>query len=262
MTDNTDQRYTNQPTIKVSDFEGPLDLLLHLIRSSEMDIYDIQIAEITAQYLEFLHQMQSNQLEVAGEYFVMAATLMSIKSKMLLPADEDEEVVEDVEDDPRQELVDQLLEYKRYKQAASELHEKEQQRQQEFTRPAISIPDDVAGAKVSPGITLGQLQQAFATVIKRKHLSQPITQTVQSERTSLTDKIKMVLNVVKHAPTIFDDLFNDQTNRDELVTTFLAVLELCKHQAILIEQTDNFNPLVLSAGPQSEEFENEQFSTD
>ena len=150
-----------QPVIKVHDFEGPLDLLLHLIKQSEMDIYDIQISQITSQYLDYLHQMQSHQLEVAGEYFVMAATLMDIKSQMLLPSPpvlDDELEVEEL--DPRQELVEQLLEYQRYKKAADRLKDKENLRQQEYTRPAMQVPREMVKSHVEPGIKLTDLQQA------------------------------------------------------------------------------------------------------
>ncbi|KIS03025.1 segregation and condensation protein A [Paucilactobacillus wasatchensis] len=252
-----------QPTIKVSDFEGPLDLLLHLIRSAEMDIYDIKITAITSQYLEYLHQMQDHQLEVAGEYLVMAATLMSIKSKMLLPSEPIEaEPVDDEEPaDPRQELVDQLLEYKRYKLVATELKQKEQERQLEFTREAVAIPAGVVGAKIAPGITLDQLQHAFSQVVKRKRLAQPVNQTVKSETISITARIDEVFNRVLRGTVAFDDLFDVGVVLDDLVTTFLAVLELAKHQAVLLKQTDLFSPLTLSVGPRSEEFAHDQLAT-
>lgn len=253
-----------QPTIKVSDFEGPLDLLLHLIRSAEMDIYDIQITAITSQYLDYLRQMQDHQLEVAGDYLVLAATLMSIKSKMLLPHEtiDEQEPDEQSPEDPRQELVDQLLEYKRYKLAANELKQKEQERQLEFTREAVAIPAGVVGAaKLAPGITLDQLQHAFERVLKRKQIAQPLTQTVKSETISITVRIKEVFHQVMRGTVMFDNLFDQPAGRDDLVTTFMAVLELAKHQAVLVQQTDLFSPLTLSVGPRSEEFAHDQLGT-
>ena len=128
-----------QPLIQVSDFEGPLDLLLHLIKTNEMDIYDIRISTITSQYLTYLHQMQLVRLDVAGEYFVMAANLMAIKAKLLLPKPQSVVPVdEDEPADPREELVNQLLEYQRYKQAAQALKQRALERQQHFTRPAMA----------------------------------------------------------------------------------------------------------------------------
>ncbi len=256
-------RGLDQPTIKVSDFEGPLDLLLHLIRNSEMDIYDIQITAITSQYLSYLHQMQDHQLEVAGEYLVMAATLMSIKSKMLLPHDPiDDEIVEDEDPgDPRQELVDQLLEYKRYKLAATELKQKEQARQLEFTREALAIPAGVESTELAPGLTLDQLQRAFSRVVKRKQMAEPINQTVKSETISISVRIDEVFTRVLHGAVLFEDLFDSAIGLDDLVTTFLAVLELAKHQAVLVQQDDLFSSLTLAVGPRSEEFAHDQFGT-
>ncbi|WP_442760729.1 segregation and condensation protein A [Paucilactobacillus nenjiangensis] len=254
----------SQPTIKVSDFEGPLDLLLHLIRSSEMDIYDIQISDITGQYLDYLHNMKENQLEVAGEYVVMAATLMSIKSRMLLPNEpvEDEFVDDEEPVDPRQELVDQLIEYKRYKQAAQQLKEKEELRQQEYTRQAMGIPAGVVSSKLAPGVTIQQLQAAFDKVLKRKQINQPLNQTVQGEAESISARIKTVLQQVITGTQNFEDLFEDQVTVEDLVTTFFAILELSKHQAILINQDDTFGPLTLAVGPKSEEYNDDQFGED
>lgn len=259
MSEQVVPQYPFQPTIKVHDFEGPLDLLLHLIRQSEMDIYDIQISTITSQYLDYLHQMKKHQLEVAGEYFVMAATLMDIKSQMLLPAtppleeEPEEEIV-----DPRQELVEQLLEYQRYKKAADKLKDKENFRQQEFTRPAMRVPKSMVNASVAPGVTLEQLQDAFATVLRRHQLAAPLVETVEAERVSVAQRMKNVFATVKEGPTRFIDLFDQLTTRDGLVTTFLAVLELAKHQAILINQAELFDPIILVEGPKSDEYETNQ----
>ncbi|WP_461239542.1 segregation and condensation protein A [Paucilactobacillus sp. N302-9] len=265
MANNEDFTLVSQPKIKVSDFEGPLDLLLHLIRSSEMDIYDIQISAITEQYLAYLHQMQDHQLEVAGDYLVMAATLMAIKSKLLLPTDDEPLELDDQQEepvDPRQELVDQLLEYQRYKKAAVELKQKEHDRQQEFTRQAASIPAGVTGSKLAPGLTLEQLQQAFSKVLKRQQYNTVVNQTVQSEQVSIAEKIKQVFMTVKHGPVLFEELFTGQILLDDLVTTFLAVLELAKHQAIVVAQSTLFGDLTLDSGPQSEEYAHDQFGTD
>lgn len=145
MSENETMTVGQQPTLKLGGFEGPLDLLLHLIREAKMDIYDIKIATITSQYMDYLHQMKAHRLEIAGEYFVMASTLMRIKSQLLLPQapplDDEEPAEEPV--DPRQELVDQLIEYQRYKKAADHLKDKESYRQQEYTRPAMRVPRDL-----------------------------------------------------------------------------------------------------------------------
>ncbi|WP_407879490.1 segregation and condensation protein A [Furfurilactobacillus entadae] len=244
----------NQPTIKINDFEGPLDLLLHLIRSSEMDIYDIQISAITAQYLGYLHQMKEMKLDVAGEYLVMAATLMTIKSRMLLPRAEPELTEEDGQVlDPRAELVSQLLEYRRYQQAANELRDKEQDRKQQFTRAASAVPDDITLAPISPGLNLDDLQAAFEKMLSRRQVTQPLFKTVATEQFSLREQMHVVLTQLDQVrPTTFDALFTVQPTTDEVVTTFLAVLELAKLSAVRFEQAEANEPIMVYAGEQNE----------
>ena len=226
-----------QPTIKIADFEGPLDLLLHLIRENKMDIYDIQIARITSQYLDFLHQQQAHQLEIAGDYFVMAATLMNIKSQLLLPqpSEPDEE-------------VEQLLEYQRYKKAADQLKDKENLRQQEYTRPAMHVPRELISAHVEPGVTVDQLQAAFVEVLKKHRLAQPLVETVATEKVSVAERMAAVVKQVKAGPVQFTALFAGDRSRDQLVTTFIAVLELSKHQRIAVQQAELFGPIILVKG--------------
>lgn len=260
MNNPTSSTSSWQPTIKLQDFEGPLDLLLHLIREAKMDIYDIQIAKITSQYMAYLHQMKAHQLEVAGEYFVMAATLMKIKSRLLLPQAPplEEEPVEEPED-PRQELVEQLLEYQRYKKAAAKLKDKENHRQQEYTRPAMKVPAEMmVREQTAPGVSITQLQRAFRQVLRRHYLAQPQVETIETERVSVAQRMKTVFQQVSSGPVRFDDLFEGKQTRDALVTTFLAVLELAKHQAVLLDQAQLFAPIVLMEGPKSEEYRSNQ----
>ncbi|MBB1062762.1 segregation and condensation protein A [Limosilactobacillus fastidiosus] len=256
-------RYPFQPTLKIGGFEGPLDLLLHLIRQSKMDIYDIQIEEITQQYFDYLRTMKSHQLEVAGDYFVMAATLMNIKSQLLLPQP-DEEIEEQSEEivDPRQELVEQLLEYQRYQKAASHLKDKADFRQAEYTRPAMHVPAEMIAKHVEPGVTLSQLQQAFADVLKRHQLTSPVHETVAAEKVSVAQRMNQVFAIVKQEATRFEDLFIGEQTRDELVTTFLAILELTKHQAVTIHQEKLFGPIILVEGLKGEQYRANQPSED
>lgn len=248
-------RYPFQPTIKLGEFEGPLDLLLHLIRQAKMDIYDIQIEKITQQYLDYLRTMKDHQLEVAGDYFVMAATLMNIKSKMLLPQPEvEEDEPAEMAADPRQELVDQLLEYQRYQKAAAHLKDKADFRQAEYTRPAMHVPAEMIAKHVEPGITLGQLQHAFENVLKRHQLTAPVHETVAAEKVSVAQKMHQVFAVVHRQATRFDDLFVGERTRDELVTIFLAVLELTKHQAVAVHQERLFGPIILVEGSKGEQY--------
>lgn len=249
-----------QPTLKLGDFEGPLDLLLHLIRVNEMDIYDIEIAKITDQYMSYLHQMQNHRLEVAGDYFVMAATLMRIKSQVLLPdpIDEQSDDEPEEEEDPRSQLVEQLLEYQRYQKAAADLKDKEVLRAQEFTRAATTPDSSKLKVKVQPGVSLSQLQRAFIRIMKRHHLAQPVSQTIQGETISVAQKIKSVIKTVKEGPTSFEQLFDSDLTRDNLVTTFMAVLELAKHQAVQLHQSDMFGPIIVSAGKKIGEYHNRE----
>lgn len=238
-----------QPTIRLKDFEGPLDLLLHLIKEAKMDIYDIPIAEITQQYMGILSANQANQLSIAGEYFVMAATLMSIKSSMLLPkpvpVDDEEDEVE--ADDPRQELVDQLLEYQRYKQAAADLQDKAVERAQEYTREAMRPPTGLIHEQTSPGVSLDQLQAAFEHVLVRHQRQQPVVETVSAEKITVASRIDQIKANLK-SPMRFEDLFADDVTRENLVTTFMAVLELCRHQYVELSQAEMFGPLIVKPG--------------
>lgn len=255
-------RYPFQPTIRLNDFEGPLDLLLHLIRQSKMDIYDIQIEPITQQYLNYLRQMQDHRLEVAGDYFVMAATLMNIKSQMLLPkptVEIDEQPEE--EEDPRNELVEQLLEYQRYQQAAAHLKDRAEYRQQEYTRPAMHVPKEMIAEHVQPGVTLGQLQAAFQTVLRRHQLTRPVTETVAAEKVSVSQRMHQIMDLVQQSATRFADLFEQDQTRDNLVTTFLAVLELTKHQAVVVHQDQLFGPIILTEGVHGKQFRTNQPSS-
>lgn len=253
MAQTTIAKLPFQPTLKLNDFEGPLDLLLHLIRQSKMDIYDIQIAEITDQYMSYLKETKKHRLEIAGEYFVMAATLMSIKSKMLLPtppATEDPQPEEEA--DPREELVEQLLEYQRYKQAAQDLKGKEQQRQKEYTREAMAAPANLTHEQVAPGVTLDQLQEAFEKILRRHQEPMPTIENVKPEKVTVAERMTKVIQQVQ-SPVRFVDLFQDDVSRDNLITTFMAVLELTRHQVVKVSQTALFGPLIVMPGSKYEE---------
>ncbi len=234
-----------QPTIKLEDFEGPLDLLLHLIRQNEMDIKDIQVTLITSQYMDYLDSMKKHRLEVAGDYFVMAATLMRIKSEMLLPAPPVDDEPEMEPEDPRQELVEQLLEYQRYKDAAAKLKDKEEFRQQEFSRAAMAVPEQMISAKVAPGVSLNQLQAAFEKVVQRHQLKQPLEETVSRERVTVEQRLHAITQQLQAGPQRFIDLFEDDISKENLVTTFMALLDLCKHGHVLVSQASPLAPLIV-----------------
>ncbi|MFM1652774.1 segregation/condensation protein A [Brevibacillus sp. B_LB10_24] len=239
-------------SIKLDSFEGPLDLLLHLIDKAEVDIYDIPIAEITEQYLQTIHAMQELQLEVASEFVVMAATLLSIKSKMLLPKKE-EHVFQplldiDVEEvDPRDELVQRLLEYKRFKLIAEQLREMETGRSQVFTRPAEDLTPYIREEEPPVvGVTLYDLMSALEKLLARKRDDEPMTK-VSRDEVSIKDRMKEIRQLLKVGGGMirFFQLFSPSASRTEIVTTFLALLELMKAKRVTCVQNQLFTDILI-----------------
>ncbi|KKD47159.1 segregation/condensation protein A [Listeria seeligeri] len=239
---------------KVDAFEGPLDLLLHLIGQLEVDIYDIPMAEITDQYMEFVHTMQEMELDVASEYLVMAATLLAIKSKMLLPKQELEidydTLVE--EEDPRDALVEKLMEYKRFKEAAKELKEKEAERSFYFSKPPMDLAEYDDGSNVAElDVSLNDMLSAFNKMLRRKKLNKPLHTRITSQEISIDDRMDSVMEKLQKQQNHrlrFDELFEEQT-KEQLVVTFLAILELMKRKLVEIEQVASFADLyVLGKG--------------
>ncbi|MBO0444099.1 segregation/condensation protein A [Vagococcus fluvialis] len=238
--------------VKLEIFEGPLDLLLHLIKTLEIDIYDIPISEITEQYMYYIRSMKELDLELAGEYIVMAATLMSIKSKTLLPKVEVELLESDYEDeiDPREQLVAQLLEYRKFKYAASILKEKEVERGKFYTKEATNLDEykDLVAPLAPNEVTTIDLFLAFSDILNRRKDLEPMETTIVSEEFSIDDKIDEIMNrVLLNDDTTglhFTSLFYVYT-RNEIVTTFMALLELIKSGEIIAKQKSAIEPIVL-----------------
>lgn len=242
-------------TYHIEDFDGPLDLLLHLIRVNEMDIMDIPIVAITSQYLDFLHQAQERNLDVAGEFLVMAATLMSIKASYLLPKNDvfeyDEELSEFITDtvDPRDELMTQLQEYQRFVQAADELRNREEERQLQFSRAPMTLPADIKGAPLPDGLTINDLQSAFNKLVKRRFHKQIQPRSVQNDTWSIQKQMtKLMAKLTTQSVVSFEALFVDDVSKDEVVTTFMAMLELVSHQHIQIKQNKLFANIDIMRG--------------
>ena len=164
------------------------------------------------------------------------------------------------EEDPRAELVAQLLEYQRYKKAAAALKDKEEYRQREYTREAMAVPKNLVETRFAPGVGIEELQRAFEDVVKRHHFHEPITQTVDPDPVTGAERIEHVITVVTK-PTRFEDLFENDWTKDSLVTTFLAVLDLTKHQVIALAQSERFGPLIVMPGPRNEEYRNGEYRT-
>jgi len=233
--------------VKLDIFEGPLDLLLYLIKKNEVDIYDIPMALITGQYLEYLELMKVLNLDIAGEFLVMASTLIKIKSQMLLPPVEGEGEGED-ETDPRAELMEHLLEYQHYKEAAHQLVTRELLEKDIFKRPQTEDPGE---AKVDGDMlieaSLFDLVDALRKVIERKDLPENIM-GVAVEKMTVRDKIVSILRQLKETPQlVFQSLFDPLVTRFEIVVTFLAVLELIRLRAIRVFQVQPYGEIRMVA---------------
>ncbi|WP_337020319.1 segregation/condensation protein A [Oceanobacillus massiliensis] len=235
--------------VKLDAFEGPLDLLLHLINQYEIDIYDIPVAQITKQYMEYIHTMQRLELNIASEYLVMASTLVAIKSQMLLPkqelpVDDSEEYMED----PREELMQRLIAYRKFKEAAEELKKKELEENQVYTRPPVIFEDlEKEKAPVVRGeLSVYDMLNALGKMMERKNWNTPLDTTVQRMDIPIEKRMQDVLSKVKSSKDgiEFDHLF-PYPSRGHIVVTFIAVLELMKSKEIYCKQDQHFESLYI-----------------
>lgn len=245
----------NKLEFKIPEFEGPLDLLLHLIEKNKFNIFDIPILEITEQYLDYLNKMQEENLDVMSEFLVMAATLIRIKAKMLLPPEEKEE---EAEEDPRAELVRRLLEYKMYKYASYELKDMEIDAGRVFYKNA-SIPkevleykEEIDPADVIGDTTLAQLSEIFSQVMRRTvDRVDPIRSkfgTIEKEEVRIEDKMEEIRTSMKGLKGInFRTLLEAQATRINIIVTFMAILELMKVGDIVIRQESLFGDIIIDS---------------
>lgn len=242
-------------TVKLQVFEGPLDLLLHLLDKNKVNIYDIPIVEITNQYMEYIAEMKRRDLNILSEFLVMAATLIDIKSRMLLPSTGEEE---DEEEDPRNELVQQLLEYKMYKCMAYELKD----RQMDACRVMFkvpTIPDEVLAyeepidmEELVSDVTLAKLNEIFKSIMKKQvDKIDPIRSKygkIEKEEVSLEEKMSYLENyALQHRHFSFRNLLESQCSKVEIIVTFLAILELMKMGKILISQEKIFDDIKIDS---------------
>jgi segregation and condensation protein A len=229
--------------IRLANFEGPLDLLLHLIRRHEVNVYYIPIVLITEQYLEYLALMQELNLDVAGDFLVMAATLIHIKSRMLVPRLEQEAASEEEAEDPREALVRRLIDHQRFKAAAEMLHERETVRSAQWTRPDDRLAE-IAGEKVERDleVDLFSLLKAFQSVLARARERPPIP--LPADVIPIETRIEQVLVRLSETESCgFAELFEDASSRSDLVTTFLALLEMIRLKLIRVFQAAPFDPI-------------------
>ena len=229
--------------VKLEIFEGPLDLLLYFIKKDEINIHDIPIAKITDQYLQYLDFMKMLDLNIAGEFLVMAATLMHIKSRMLLPQEELEQMEEEV--DPREELVRKLLEYKRFKEAASKLQDAEKRSKETFTR---TVPEDIPeGADIGEKhfeASIFDLISAFTKVLKE--IPKETFYEVIKDEVTVSEKIHEIFHLlVKYPALSFFNLFKDAKSKMEIIATFLALLELMRMKEVFVRQEKQFGDIMI-----------------
>jgi segregation and condensation protein A len=230
--------------VKLEVFEGPLDLLLYLIKRDEIDIYDISLERITRQYLEYLQAFKELKIDLAGEFVVMAANLIYLKSRSLLPLDQQPPEEDAEEDDPRWDLIRQLIEYKKFKEAAEQLHARAVQQEKIFTRDGGAIVETpLRLAEVG----IFQLIHAFQNVIKRVEARENLGE-IFGERFTVSEKIDIILQRVADGASLrFSDLFSDIAVRVEVVVTFLALLELIRLKQVRVIQRDLFGEIEIAA---------------
>lgn len=233
--------------VKLELFEGPLDLLLYLVRKDHLDIYDIPISQVTEQYLKYLELMKLLDLNIAGEFLVMAATLMQIKSKMLLPAEESTGSEEDQED-PRAELVRRLLEYEKFKEIAEKLRQKESDQREVFKRPKseLNIDKDLPEEKeVYFEASIFDLINAFSRALK--DIPKEVFYEVIKDEFTVEEKVHEILHLLLVKTTMqLSELFAKAKNKVEIVVTFLAILELVKMKEVIARQTELFEDIEIS----------------
>jgi segregation and condensation protein A len=231
------------PRIHVAEFDGPLDLLLYLIKRDKIDIHDIPIAPITRSYMEYLELMQELNLDVAGDFMVMAATLIHIKSKMLVPVDPTEAQGDEDQEDPREALVQRLLEFQRYKEAAGILHQQAQIRAATWTRPDTVLPvfkDDAGEEMLEAG--LFDLISAFKELLERRRTL--LAHEVASGGKSIEQRIEELLALLREGESLdFLELFAAQETKADMIVTFLALLELIRLKRVKVYQRGIFGPI-------------------
>lgn len=229
---------------RINDFEGPLDLLLHLIKDSKMDIMNIEIEKITTQYMNYINSQEKMNLEVSSEYLVLASELLEIKSKMLLPSVKSEDC-DDEENDPREELVNRLLEYQAYKDITKVLQEKELLRKEIYTKTPENVSNYVCEVhEIHADVTLDDLVNALKKYYQRKLESKPLKTKVTVNEISVSSRRSDIKSILKDKKRIsFFELF-PVVSKDYIVATFLAVLEMAKSRELIIKQDRAFEDIV------------------
>lgn len=229
--------------VKINEFEGPLDLLLHLIKKSNIDIYDISLEEITNQYLDYINSMKKLNLDIASEYLIMASELLEYKSKSLLPKKETE--IDEYEEDPKEELIKKLVDYKKYKEITSTFKELENIRSDIYTKSPSNISEYGEKEVNNDNVSIDDLINAFKKFIDRKEFEKPIHTKITTKELSVSERMVGIRNILKSRKSVnFVDLF-DNYNKSYVVVTFLSILEMSKNKEIVIIQDNNFSSITI-----------------
>lgn len=234
-----------QYKVTIENFDGPLDLLLHLIKEQDIDIYDIKIEEVTKQYLDYIKAMKDMNLSIASEYLVMASELIEMKSKMLLPKkkelDED-----DYEEDPREVLIERLLAYKQYKEITSEFKNLELTRKLVFTKEPENLSYYAKEESNKEELGISDLLEAFNLLMQKKELDKPIATKITKKELSVSEKVVKIRSILKKKKKVnFEELFEVAT-KEEVIVNFLSILEMVKKNEITLAQDNNFSGIVIS----------------
>ena len=230
--------------VNIDNFEGPLDLLLHLIKESDVDIKDISIDTITKQYLDYIERMEQLNLNIASEYLVMATELLVIKSSYLLPKSEVENDEEEYVD-PKEELINRLVEYEKYKNATDTFKELEFIRKNVYTREPSNLVNYNLDEEVDYGVNLDDLLNAFSSFLESKEFEKPLNTKIVNKDYSINKRCLEIKKLLKSKKKIkFNELFKEY-NKEYIVITFLSILSMCRKNEIVLEQESNFNTIII-----------------
>lgn len=232
-----------QYKITIDNFDGPLDLLLHLIKENNIDIYDIKVEEIAKQYLDYIESMKNLNLSIASEYLVMASELIEMKSRMLLPK-RDEEDTDEYEEDPREVLIERLLAYKKYKEVTKEFKDLELTRKLVISKEQENLSKYLKEEE-NENLSVSDLVDAFNNLLEKKRLEKPVQTKITKKELSVTEKVIKIRDILKKKRKVnFEDLF-ENSSKEEVIVSFLSILEMLKKDEIIVKQENNFNKIIV-----------------
>lgn len=230
----------------INDFEGPLDLLLHLIKESKMDIYEVNISQIINQYVDYIHQLENKNIDIASEYLVMASELIHLKSRMLINKKEEKDEEDEFAIESEEDLRNKLIEYEKYKNITKELKELEEKRSEVFTRLPNNLKEFIDEPVLTPGeVSIEDLVNAILLFQERQKLAKPLNTRITKREISVEDRTKDIRKILELKNKVnFLELFKSAT-KEYVIVTFLSILEMSKNKEINITQQDNFSPIMI-----------------